>query len=599
MKRLWAQILVSLTCALGQNIPQYESFLGCYQDDKTRDLKTWKTDLQKGKMGKNTLTKCREWAKTKNKTYFSMQYGTSCAIANSFGKGKYVQLPTGKCTRSGYTCGNSEHIQYCGGAWANALYSTKPKGPPLMVKANKWMQINSPWKRNFCLYTSKGGKYVVDVRMKECTYRGGGATEKNYLWQWDNKGRFINARWKGKCLDAHLHDKNIFLSNCHNGNNQKWYFNFGDQLISKHLSWAMDWHTGNNNIYAGKWHTGENMKFWWNTGHGIQVKGGTRNGRVWVSTTKNGRKVDLGKFNGDNQKWKIIEGNGKGWYYIKLSGGVIEGRNDLRLDNVYLSVTKNGKKIDLIGKDDASGRQRWKIKKLRDGYFNIMVFGGVEGGGKYLSCGINGDYVDLWKKDDKSGRQRWKLFDSSFTPKPTPRPTPRPTPVPVRNLVSGGGWKIVKGKKDSLRCTISIENGVKYPCAVSPNYPKTYNREESCTISMSKKTEYVALEGSTEKYFDYLTLAGKEYSGKLKGQKVKVKGRATAKWTADFWQGTKGWKFCKVQPPRLKLIGKRKKGKKQKKKDKRKNKKNKLFIGKKRKGKKQKKKDKRKNKKKR
>merc|ERR1719195_2079985 len=72
-----------------------------------------------------------------------------------------------------------------------------------------------------------------------------------------------------------------------------------------------------------------------------------------------------------------------------------------------------------------------------------------------------------------------------------------------------------------------------------------------------KKTDYVALEGSSEKYFDYLTLGGKQYSGNFKGKKVKVKGLTDAKWTADFWEGTKGWKFCKASAPRLKIVPKK------------------------------------------
>merc|ERR1712129_227508 len=178
------------------------------------------------------------------------------------------------------------------------------------------------------------------------------------------------------------------------------------------------------------------------------------------STTSNGGKVDLWTSVGIRQKWNLVKA-GKGYYHIMLSFGV-EGRG-LRLDDSYLSVTPNGQKVDVYGKDDASGRQRWKIIK-QSGYFNIMIIGGVSGKRKYLSTTTSGNKVDLWIKDDGSGRQRWVIPHALIsTPKPTPRPTPRPTPVPVRNLVSGGGWKIVKGVR---KCTISIENGVKFPCAV-------------------------------------------------------------------------------------------------------------------------------------
>merc|ERR1711956_100882 len=120
-----------------------------------------------------------------------------------------------------------------------------------------------------------------------------------------------------------------------------------------------------------------------------------------------------------------------------------------------------------------------------------------------------------------------------------------------RNLVSGGGWKIVKGVR---KCTISLEKGLKFPCAVSPNYPKHYSNEVACEIQM-KKTNYVSLHGSTEKYFDYLTLSGRQYSGSLKGRKVHVKGNA--KWNADFFEATRGWKFCKTTKPKLRITPKK------------------------------------------
>jgi hypothetical protein len=215
-----------------------------------------------------------------------------------------------------------------------------------------------------------------------------------------------------------------------------------------------------------------------------------------------------------------------------------------------MSVNSAGTVVDWWQFDDGSGRQRWKIKgPVAGGGYNIIVAGGVKGKRKYLSTTKSGNKVDLWIKDDNSGRQKWKLTgDLVPTPKPTPKPTPRPTPVPVKNLLSGGGWKIVKGKR---KCTISIENGVKYPCAVSPNYPKPYSSEVKCEISM-KNTKWVYLKGSSERYFDYLTISGKQYSGRLSGKKVAVRGNV--KWTADFFEATRGWKFCKGKKPRMKLL---------------------------------------------
>jgi len=376
-------------------------------------------------------------------------------------------------------------------------------------------------------------------------------------WKFDKQKRIISTTYRGFCVDRATNNNNLQLNRCHNGRNQKWYFKDRAQLKTYDSGSCLNWHTGNNNLFMHKCHTGLNQNFWWNTGLPINVMGGVSGNRKWLSTTSDGGKVDLWLAAGSRQKWNLVKA-GKGYYHIMLSFGV-EGRG-LRFDNAYLSVTSNGEKVDVYDKDDASGRQRWKIIKRGRGrgrYFNIMIAGGVSGNRKYLSTTSNGNKVDLWIKDDRSGRQRWVIPHALIsTPKPTPRPTPRPTPVPRRNLVSGGGWKIIKGVK---KCTISIENGAKYPCAVSPNYPKPYPREVSCEIKM-KKTKYVSLHGSSEKYFDYLTLSGREYSGKFKGKKVAVKGNA--KWTADFYLGTTGWKLCKSRPPKLKILPPKKKKRK-------------------------------------
>jgi len=84
---------------------------------------------------------------------------------------------------------------------------------------------------------------------------------------------------------------------------------------------------------------------------------------------------------------------------------------------------------------------------------------------------------------------------------------------------------------------------------VSENYPKHYGNDAACEISMGKTT-YISMKGSTEKWFDTLTVSGKKYSGKLTGR-VEVKGNV--KWSADFFEATKGWKICKAKKPSIKL----------------------------------------------
>jgi len=135
----------------------------------------------------------------------------------------------------------------------------------------------------------------------------------------------------------------------------------------------------------------------------------------------------------------------------------------------------------------------------------------------------------------------------------TPKPTPKPTPPPkVRGLKSGMGWKVTKGFP---ACSVDISQGL--PCIVSRNFPKKYSREESCEIGLAKSTKRLELDMKAEKYFDFLTIDGKQYHGTMKS-KVDVKSKKLT-WSADFWEGG-SWKVCKTRPKKMKLDNK--KGKK-------------------------------------
>merc|ERR1712079_909356 len=71
-------------------------------------------------------------------------------------------------------------------------------------------------------------------------------------------------------------------------------------------------------------------------------------------------------------------------------------------------------------------------------------------------------------------------------------------------------------------------------------------------MGLGRKTKWVKLSGRSEKWFDYLTISGKRYSGMLAGA---VKATSTIKWTSDFWLETRtGWKICKSKKPPLKVL---------------------------------------------
>lgn len=92
---------------------------------------------------------------------------------------------------------------------------------------------------------------------------------------------------------------------------------------------------------------------------------------------------------------------------------------------LYLSCSDcESRTVQGYHKDDASGRQRWLVRPVRDspGEYNILVSGGrawcSNSDGWYLSAPAEGRDVDLWYRDDGSGRQRWvfrQVGDSMYT----------------------------------------------------------------------------------------------------------------------------------------------------------------------------------------
>lgn len=146
------------------------------------------------------------------------------------------------------------------------------------------------------------------------------------------------------------------------------------------------------------------------TDRNFQVLRGIDGNVSLLSCTPDGAKVDLwGRDDGSGrQKWNICPVRGlDGVYNIMVSGGTEEGK-------VYLSCTQDGKTVNLWDADDGSGRQRWQFVAVDSNipdYYCIRVFGGISSGRAYLSCTSDGKAVDLWDVDDGSGRQRWQLQD--------------------------------------------------------------------------------------------------------------------------------------------------------------------------------------------
>jgi len=127
-----------------------------------------------------------------------------------------------------------------------------------------------------------------------------------------------------------------------------------------------------------------------------------------LSVTPDGRRVDLWTHNdaSGRQEWRV-EKTEYGYYHIKILSGVGSGRD-------FLSVSRSGKTVDLWPYDDNSGRQRWVVLPIEGnkGACNVKVYGGIDsdrdyGTRTFLSVPPSGKYTDLWYKDDNSGRQQW------------------------------------------------------------------------------------------------------------------------------------------------------------------------------------------------
>jgi len=87
--RIWLPILFGVQI-VAQSPNQYNSYLGCYKDNK-RDLKLKRP--QKGG-GRKNIKVCRNLAKSKGAKFFGLQWGGQCWAGNKFGTtSSYYELP--------------------------------------------------------------------------------------------------------------------------------------------------------------------------------------------------------------------------------------------------------------------------------------------------------------------------------------------------------------------------------------------------------------------------------------------------------------------------------------------------------------------------
>lgn len=123
---------------------------------------------------------------------------------------------------------------------------------------------------------------------------------------------------------------------------------------------------------------------------------------TFLSTVNDGGNLDM-FFEDDasgRQRYKLKRGDGD-WYTISINGGTNPGAK-------LLSSSPDGKKVRLVPKDTGSGRERWVIEN-KGAWYNIRVLGGVNPGVALFSRAPCGCRSEVEAKDDGSGRQRWVL----------------------------------------------------------------------------------------------------------------------------------------------------------------------------------------------
>jgi hypothetical protein len=99
-----------------------------------------------------------------------------------------------------------------------------------------------------------------------------GDNQDFYFESWPPPAR-IRTRSGNKCLDYNWGNGNLYFFDCHDGSNQLWFFRDGDEktvpydasearrIGSRHDNKCIDMNTGNNNLYMYDCHDGDNQKF--------------------------------------------------------------------------------------------------------------------------------------------------------------------------------------------------------------------------------------------------------------------------------------------------------------------------------------------------
>jgi len=134
--------------------------------------------------------------------------------------------------------------------------------------------------------------------------------------------------------------------------------------------------------------------------------------------TNSGKDYLFSEYNGDVKLVESIRNDAARWRFEALDGSNsffnIRPLGNVESDETYLNTNHYGG-VDMYGRDDDSGRQKWHLTQVDPKYvmgqtnvYNIMMTSGTRNGENYLSTNTGGN-PDLYDMDDLSGRQRWVI----------------------------------------------------------------------------------------------------------------------------------------------------------------------------------------------
>jgi len=550
----------------GEKIPEQptqflDSYLGCYREGTG----IYQDFIHKLGNAENIET-CRTLAKTKKMKYFAMQNSVECWAGNNYGKNgpvgedAFCNKKWGKMNSM-----SKERMQLAGGLKRNAIYRTEEQWYTANQK-NKmfkngtfigcyWDDVNQAYEDEFKVKNQTRTRTPVDS-VEEC----GKLAEKNKIPYFA-----VQSGWMcmmSKKMFPHYYKypptyDNSMCAGIKPKKISKQWGNFAGNAWMNAIYYTkpspywpgafLDAPEGDDTIRLA-WANAYCLAVW--GGLGQKFKEGLRiRPRNCIDQSDQVQNKNPQMVIKDNMKFDVKDGlikcKAKPTMCIGFTGKVLVTNKTLTLEK----CGKNGtfQKIQMF--DDMTIR-------FMDGIeFGFKVF---DHQGNRPWSGMGDGLSGLWIKTYKVLAAKNEAFLIRSSAPPTPKPTPAPTPVPkMTRLKKAMGWSIKKGD-----CTIDISSGV--PCALSPNYPKKYPDDDSCTIKMTKTKTVKPEVFITEKFFDQLKIGGVKMDGQLRAkQRIDLKkGVDAIEWSSDFYLAGKGWKICKTNKKEPAPPGKRRQKKK-------------------------------------